>query len=92
MSSQDNEQQPSLIGGHAEYIKGATESIIGNVTGSQAWTNSGEQVKSHAVDTMKAAGERRDPSQGFGKVEQKLGQTTGCEGMVKEGEASKRSD
>ncbi|XDG01537.1 hypothetical protein ABKA04_001152 [Annulohypoxylon sp. FPYF3050] len=92
MSSQSNEQQPSLIGGHAEYIKGATESTIGSVTGSQAWTNSGEQAKAHAVDSMKAAGERRDPSQGFGKVEQKLGQATGCEGMVKEGEASKKSD
>ncbi|KAI8966348.1 hypothetical protein F5Y11DRAFT_310093 [Daldinia sp. FL1419] len=91
MSSQTN-QQPSLIGGHAEYIKGATESTIGSVTGSQAWTSSGEQAKAHAVDTMKAAGENRDPSQGFGKVEQKLGQATGCEGMVKEGTASKKSE
>ncbi|KAI0883633.1 uncharacterized protein GGS22DRAFT_167581 [Annulohypoxylon maeteangense] len=92
MSSQNNEQQPSLISGHAEYIKGATESTIGSVTGSQAWTSSGEQAKSHAVNTMKAAGDKRDPAQGFGKVEQKLGQATGCEGMVKEGEASKNSD
>ncbi|KAI1469351.1 uncharacterized protein F4812DRAFT_326361 [Daldinia caldariorum] len=92
MSSQNNSQQPSLVGGHAEYIKGATESTIGSVTGSQAWTSSGEQAKAHAIDTMKAAGENRDPSQGFGKAEQKLGQATGCEGMVKEGEASKKSD
>ena len=62
------------------------------MTGSQAWTTSGEQAKAHAVDTMKAAGEKRDPSQGYGKIEQKLGQATGCEGMVKEGEASKKSE
>ncbi|KAI2470425.1 hypothetical protein F4781DRAFT_390892 [Annulohypoxylon bovei var. microspora] len=91
MSSQNTQQQPSLLGGHAEYVKGATESTIGSVTGSQAWTSSGEQAKAHAVDTMKAAGEKRDLSQGFGKVEQKLGQATGCEGMVKEGEASNKS-
>ncbi|KAI0844988.1 hypothetical protein F5Y00DRAFT_185118 [Daldinia vernicosa] len=92
MSSQNNTQQPSLIGGHAEYIKGATESAIGSATGSQAWTSSGEQAKAHAVDTMKTAGEKRDPSQGFGKVEQKLGQAIGCEGMVKEGAASKKPE
>ncbi|KAI0386099.1 hypothetical protein F5Y04DRAFT_243353 [Hypomontagnella monticulosa] len=92
MSSQNNQQQPSLVGGHAEYIKGAAEATIGSVTGSQAWTTSGEQAKAHAVDTMKAAGEKRDPSQGYGKIEQKLGQATGCEGMVKEGEASKKSE
>ncbi|KAI2626573.1 hypothetical protein GGR54DRAFT_476997 [Hypoxylon sp. NC1633] len=91
--SSGNNQQPSLIGGHVEYVKGAAESTIGSVTGSQAWTTSGEQAKAHAVDSMKAAGEQRNPSsQGFGKVEQKLGQVTGCEGMVKEGGASKRSE
>ncbi|KAI0024759.1 hypothetical protein F4780DRAFT_724878 [Xylariomycetidae sp. FL0641] len=89
MSSGSN-QQPSLVGGHAEYVKGAAESTIGSVTGSQAWTSSGEQAKAHAVDTMKAAGEQRDPSQGYGKAEQKLGQMTGCEGMEKEGAASKK--
>lgn len=42
---------------------------------------------------MKAAGENRDlSSQGFGKAEQKLGQAAGCEGMVKEGAASKKSE
>ncbi|KAI4865895.1 hypothetical protein F4820DRAFT_418963 [Hypoxylon rubiginosum] len=93
MSSGNNSQQPSLVGGHAEWIKGATESTIGSVTGSQAWTASGEQAKAHAVDAMKAAGEKRDPStQGYGKVEQKLGQVAGCEGMVNEGAASKKSE
>ncbi|KAI1812072.1 Wd tetratricopeptide repeat domain-containing protein [Poronia punctata] len=92
MSSEDNKQQPSLIGGHAEYVKGATEATIGNVTGSHAWKTSGEQAKAHAIDTMKAAGEQRDPSQGFGSAEQKLGQVTGCEGMAQEGAASKKQE
>ncbi|KAI1313705.1 hypothetical protein F5Y03DRAFT_390005 [Xylaria venustula] len=89
MSSNEN-NQPSLIGGHAEYVKGAAEAAIGDVTGSHAWKSSGEQAKSHAVDTMKAAGERRDPSHGYGVAEQKLGQVTGCEGMANEGAASKK--
>ncbi|KAI1340513.1 hypothetical protein F5Y15DRAFT_41713 [Xylariaceae sp. FL0016] len=90
MSSGNNSQQPSLVGGHAEYVKGAAEATIGSVTGSHAWTSSGEQAKAHAVDTMKAAGEQRDASQGYGEVEQKLGEVTGCEGMTKEGAASKK--
>ncbi|KAI1167954.1 hypothetical protein F5B18DRAFT_599531 [Nemania serpens] len=89
MSSNEN-NQPSLLSGHAEYVKGATEATIGNVTGSHAWKSSGEQAKAHAVDTMKAAGERRDPSGGFGVTEQKLGEVTGCKGMAHEGAASKR--
>ncbi|GAW24571.1 hypothetical protein ANO14919_141580 [Xylariales sp. No.14919] len=89
MSSNDN-NQPSLVGGHTEYVKGATEAAIGNMTGSHAWKSSGKQAKSHAVDTMKAAGERRDPSHGFGVAEQKLGELTGCEGMANEGATSKR--
>ncbi|RYP63480.1 hypothetical protein DL771_009273 [Monosporascus sp. 5C6A] len=93
MSGNNSNQQPSLVGGHAEYVKGAAESAIGSVTGSQAWTSSGEQSKAHAVDTMKAAGEARDPAtQGYGKAEQKLGEVTGCEGMAKEGVASKKPE
>ncbi|RYP92677.1 hypothetical protein DL770_001190 [Monosporascus sp. CRB-9-2] len=93
MSGNNSNQQPSLVGGHAEYVKGAAESAIGNVMGSQAWTSSGEQAKAHAVDTMKAAGEARDPAtQGYGKAEQKLGEVTGCEGMAKEGAASKKPE
>ncbi|RYP83214.1 hypothetical protein DL769_001410 [Monosporascus sp. CRB-8-3] len=93
MSGNNSNQQPSLVGGHAEYVKGAAESTIGSVTGSQAWTSSGEQAKAHAVDTMKAAGEARDPAtQGYGKAEQKLGEVTGCEGMAKEGAASRRPE
>ena len=42
---------------------------------------------------MKAAGEARDPAaRGYGAAEQKLGEVTGCEGMQKEGAASKKSE
>lgn len=39
---------------------------------------------------MKKAGEQRDPSQGYGKVEEVAGKITGCEGMQQEGAASKQ--
>jgi uncharacterized protein YjbJ (UPF0337 family) len=69
------------------------QSTIGSVTGSHAWTSSGEQAKAHAVGIMKAAGEARDPaSQGYGKVEEVAGKITGCEGMQQEGVASKKAD
>ncbi|KAK2056365.1 hypothetical protein LY76DRAFT_595244 [Colletotrichum caudatum] len=93
MSSQNtnNQQQPGLVAGHAEYIKGAAEAAIGSVTGSHAWTSSGEQDKAHAASTMKAAGQQRDPTtQGYGKVEQVAGEALGCDGMKQEGAASKR--
>ncbi|ROV98023.1 hypothetical protein VMCG_07080 [Cytospora schulzeri] len=91
MASNQN-QQPGLIGAHAEYVKGATEAAIGAVTGSQAWTASGEQDKAHAVSDMKAASEGRDASGGYGKVEEVAGKAVGCEGMVKEGETSARKE
>lgn len=40
---------------------------------------------------MKAASAQRDSSnQGFGKVEEVAGKVTGCEGMEKEGQESKK--
>lgn len=66
------------------------QSAIGSVTGSHAWTKSGEQAKAHAVSDMKAASEARDASsQGYGKAEELAGKAVGCEGMVKEGGVSK---
>lgn len=59
------------------------------MTGSQAWTSSGEQDKAHAQSAMKAASENRDASaQGFGKTEEIAGKAFGCEGMEKEGAQS----
>jgi uncharacterized protein YjbJ (UPF0337 family) len=42
------------------------------------------------MDTLKKAGELRDQTQGYGKVEEVAGNITGCEGMQKEGAASKQ--
>lgn len=68
-----------------------TQTAIGNVTGSQAWTGSGEQDKAAGVAEMKAAAEHRDPSDGYGKAEELAGKLTGCGGMKDEGAASKKS-
>ncbi|CAI6253384.1 unnamed protein product [Periconia digitata] len=85
-----NQNAPGLVSGHAQYVKGAAEETIGSVTGSEAWKSSGAQDKSQAVDAMKSAGQNRDPNtQGFGGIEQKAGSLVGCEGMEKEGAASK---
>jgi hypothetical protein len=39
---------------------------------------------------MKAAGQQRDSSKGFGGIEEKAGSLVGCEGMQKEGAESKK--
>ncbi|KAK4507218.1 hypothetical protein PRZ48_000953 [Zasmidium cellare] len=86
------ENHPSLVGGHGQYIKGQAEATIGSVTGSQDWKSSGEQDKQAGIDAMKAASANRDPQQsGLGKAEELAGKAVGCEGMEKEGEASKTS-
>ncbi|ORY70139.1 uncharacterized protein BCR38DRAFT_333990 [Pseudomassariella vexata] len=93
MSSGNNtNQQPGLVSSHAEYVKGTAEATIGSITGSHAWQSSGEQSKAHAVDAMKVASAARDPeTQGYGKVEEVAGKLTGCEGMLKEGQDSKKA-
>ncbi|GAB7363910.1 hypothetical protein MBLNU230_g4473t1 [Neophaeotheca triangularis] len=85
-----DQQNPSLIGGHAQYVKGAAEETIGSVTGSEPWTSSGEQDKSQGIDAMKQASENRDPQRdGMGKAEELAGKAAGCEGMEEEGKKSK---
>lgn len=75
-----------------EILKRHHQETIGNVTGSDAWKNSGVQDKEHAIGDMKAASAKRDAtSQGLGGVEEKAGSLVGCEGMVKEGAESKRA-
>ncbi len=67
------------------------QSTIGSVMGSHAWTSSGEQDKAHATSVLKAAGEKRDAAtQGYGKVEEMAGKALGCDGMKKEGVASRK--
>ncbi|KXX74331.1 hypothetical protein MMYC01_209946 [Madurella mycetomatis] len=92
-SNPQGQQQQGLFAGHAEYIKGAAESAIGSITGSHAWTTSGEQDKAHARASLQAAAEHRDPNKaGYGRAEEIAGKLTGCEGMKHEGAASKRRD
>lgn len=71
----NNNQQPGLIGSHAQYVKGAAEvspsqsplghlthtfqATIGAITGSQPWKASGEQDKAAGLADMKKAGELR---------------------------------
>jgi len=87
----DSTQQPSLVGGHAQYVKGQAEATVGSVTGSEEWKKSGEQDKQQGVDAMKAASANRDPNaSGFGKAEELAGKAVGCEGMENEGAASKQ--
>ncbi|KAL2159481.1 hypothetical protein VTH06DRAFT_2486 [Thermothelomyces fergusii] len=84
-NSGQNQQQPGLWVGHAEYIKGAAEARR-----SSAWSASGEQDKAHARASMQAAAERRDPAKsGYGRAEEVAGRLTGCEGMKHEGAASR---
>ncbi|KAH7385842.1 hypothetical protein BKA66DRAFT_416304 [Pyrenochaeta sp. MPI-SDFR-AT-0127] len=88
--STNNQTPAGLVAGHAQYVKGAAEEAVGNVTGNQAWKASGVQDKEQAVDAMKSASEKRDTSKGFGSVEEKAGGLVGCEGMQKEGAESKQ--
>ncbi|KAJ4300571.1 hypothetical protein N0V88_003250 [Collariella sp. IMI 366227] len=89
---QNPEQNPSLWASHAEWIKGAAESTIGTITGSQSWRTSGEHDKEHARASMQAAVERRDPAKdGYGRAEEIAGKLTGCEGMKHEGAVSKNA-
>ncbi|KAM0257358.1 hypothetical protein ACHAQJ_004445 [Trichoderma viride] len=94
-NNNNNQNQSSLMGGHAQWLKGTAETAVGSISGSQAWSASGEQDKAAGLAAMKKAGEKRDPNQGYGKAEEWAGKLTGCEGMQKEGVASsnnKRSD
>ncbi|KAH7131585.1 hypothetical protein B0J13DRAFT_562881 [Dactylonectria estremocensis] len=82
--------QPGLISSHYQYAKGAAEATVGVLTNSQAWKASGEQDKAAGLAALKRVGEQRSehPEQGYGKVEQMAGKIVGCEGMMREGDAS----
>ena len=81
----------SLIGGHAQYAKGAVEETIGNITGSQAWKDSGVNDKQEAAEKMRAANQGpSDSSFVSGSTEKKIGNMVGCEGMVHNGEEKEK--
>ncbi|KAI4844967.1 hypothetical protein E4T44_05892 [Aureobasidium sp. EXF-8845] len=91
--SDTNQQQPGLIASHLQYVKGAAEGVIGNVTGNAAWQNSAETDKQDGISAMKAASQNRDPAtDGYGKVEEVAGRLSGCEGMEKEGAISAKKE
>ncbi|KAG6066614.1 hypothetical protein E4U32_005678 [Claviceps aff. humidiphila group G2b] len=91
--SGSNTQEPGLIQGHVQYVKGVAEATIGDVTGSTPWKSSGEQDKAAGISAMKEAGEKRDAStQGYGKAEELAGKLAGCEGMKQEGAESIKKD
>ncbi|KAF2761955.1 hypothetical protein EJ05DRAFT_472902 [Pseudovirgaria hyperparasitica] len=84
-------QQPSLVASHANFISGAAKETVGQALGSTEWKQSGTAQKEHAVQDMKAAGEQRDPNKdGWGKAEEIAGKAAGCEGMEQEGAQSKK--
>ncbi|KAL8792019.1 MAG: hypothetical protein Q9195_005360 [Heterodermia aff. obscurata] len=80
----DPTENPSQIHGHATYVAGAAKEAFG--------FESGAADKEYAVKEMRAAKEQSEASGGepaknetVGKIESKLGNVTGCEGMVDEG-------
>jgi uncharacterized protein YjbJ (UPF0337 family) len=48
-------EDPSLIGGHAQYVKGYVEETVGNVTGSKEWVDSGKKDTQEGIETMKVS-------------------------------------
>ncbi|PQE10153.1 csbD-like domain-containing protein [Rutstroemia sp. NJR-2017a WRK4] len=87
--SAPNSEQPSMLAGHAQYVKGYVAETIGSVTGSKEWTESGKQNEQAGIATMKAANANKTsepaPTSIGGKIEELAGKATGCEGMVGEG-------
>ena len=67
----------------AAYAKGAAETLVGNVTGSDEWKQAGEQIKSEATDAIRQAADNRQPADDAtlaGKAEKaaEQGEWTGC--------------
>jgi uncharacterized protein YjbJ (UPF0337 family) len=51
--SSDDQNAPSMLGGHAQYAKGYVSETIGNMTGSDAWKESGKQDSQAGIEQMK---------------------------------------
>ena len=45
----------SMVGGHAQYVKGYVEETVGNVTGSKEWQESGKLDAQAGIDEMKVS-------------------------------------
>ncbi|CAF3858809.1 unnamed protein product [Rotaria sp. Silwood1] len=88
MSDKNN---ASLLGGHAQYAKGAVEETIGNVTGSQAWKDSGVHDKQEATEKMRTANQGSSECPVISSdTEKKIGNAVGCEGMVRNAQEKER--
>lgn len=78
------------------------QEVIGDVTGSRDWQQSGQQNKQTAVEDMRSATSDRKEAQqeraeqggswvkNEGAVESAFGKLTNCKGMVEEGENKKQ--
>lgn len=78
----------SMIGGHAQWVKGMVNEKIGQATGSEEWKASGRADMMEGTGAMKQAHAERgppNPGSATGKIEEAAGKATGCPGMVKEG-------
>ncbi len=56
----------------AEYVKGAAESLVGDVTGSKDWKEAGEEIKQDATEAIRNAAqttEKADDSTATGKAQ-----------------------
>ncbi|RPA91615.1 hypothetical protein L873DRAFT_1640065, partial [Choiromyces venosus 120613-1] len=87
---------PSQVRGHARWIKGAMNEMVGKISGSESWKTSGQRDQVAAIEEMRAAKaegdtklrcEERSPTmlQMEGKMEGIAGMIVGCQGMRERG-------
>jgi hypothetical protein len=81
--------EPSMLSGHAQYVKGAVEQTLGSMIGSEAMKKAGSEAKEAGVTEMKAAYHGQDDWMPPG-LEKKIGKVIGCEGMAEIGEEKLR--
>lgn len=55
MSAPNSNSDASIVGGHAQYVKGYVNETIGNVTGSKEWADSGKQDQEGGIGEMKVS-------------------------------------
>lgn len=93
-STASGSSEPSQIHGHYQFLKGRAEESIGNLTGSEAYKNSGKQDVDAAVQEMHAAANKARQEghgpEGDGKgvtasMERGVGNAVGCSGLKEMG-------
>jgi uncharacterized protein YjbJ (UPF0337 family) len=81
--------EPSMLSGHAQYVKGAVEQTLGSMIGSESLKKTGQEDKEAGVTEMKAAYHGQDDWMSP-ELEKKLGKVIGCEGMAEIGDEKLR--